>query len=272
MTKLSKFFEISSKCLCLNSFSLMQDDTHSSTTQVGSTPAASSKGDDFSITPPEAWGGEKASDKLTHQRPPVTLTSRLGMLASGSLMSGSMFSGLQDLSLPSTHTSTSLSTNTSLNFANLRAKDNSNQETSMGFPEHMPFSSMSMSSLGTKGLSDLMLSRRFSTYAERISTASSFSEGALSPFVSSPKTKKTGAETREEVLNSLLSRSDSSATTEAGVLPSITVCIEMVYFFDDFYIFLVLDFGIDKIISNYLSSNFFRFYYIMLFIYICLLT
>lgn len=202
-----------------------QDDTHSSTTQVGSTPAASSKGDDFSITPPEAWGGEKASDKLTHQRPPVTLTSRLGMLASGSLMSGSMFSGLQDLSLPSTHTSTSLSTNTSLNFANLRAKDNSNQETSMGFPEHMPFSSMSMSSLGTKGLSDLMLSRRFSTYAERISTASSFSEGALSPFVSSPKTKKTGAETREEVLNSLLSRSDTSATTEAGVLPSITGAI-----------------------------------------------
>jgi protein NEDD1 len=41
--------------------------------------------------------------------------------------------------------------------------------------------------------------------------------------VVSPKTKKTGVETREELLNSILSRSDVLAVTEPGILPAVNV-------------------------------------------------
>ncbi|XWS07706.1 hypothetical protein CRYUN_Cryun41cG0012900 [Craigia yunnanensis] len=92
---------------------------------------------------------------------------------------------------------------------------------------------MSSLSLGSKGiigagnldspkLESLALLRRFSTYAERISTTSAFSDGT-SRLVASSKTKKTGAETREELLNSLLSRSDSLAAVESGILPAMNV-------------------------------------------------
>jgi protein NEDD1 len=208
-----------------------QDDTRSSFTMLGSTPTPtpSSKSEDSSITPPEAWGGERLSDKYTHLRQPVALPSRFGTLASGGQSSGSMFSGLQDLSLSTSQSISSL-TNSNFGYANLRAKDvSSNQETSLGFPEHVSSSSTSLS-LGTKGITgqtnldlqgpaSLTLPRRYSTYAERISTASSFSDGT-SLSVGSPKVKKTGAETREELLNSLLAKSDTVVALEPGILPS----------------------------------------------------
>ncbi|EOY17995.1 Transducin/WD40 repeat-like superfamily protein isoform 2 [Theobroma cacao] len=203
-----------------------QDDTRSFTA-VGSTPASSSKSEEASITPPEAWGGEKISDKFTHLR---QLPSRFGMQASGCLTSGSIYSG-QDQSSTLGQTSISSLTSSNLSYENLSTKDvSSNQETSLGFPEHFSSSSMSSLSLGSKGISgagnldspklaSLGLPRRFSTYAERISTTSAFSDGT-SHLVASPKTKKTGAETREELLNSLLSRSDSLAAVESGILPA----------------------------------------------------
>jgi protein NEDD1 len=212
----------------------VQDDTRSSFTMLGSTPTPtpSSKSEDSSITPPEAWGGERLSDKYTHLRQPVALPSRFGTLASGGQSSGSMFSGLQDLSLSTSQSISSL-TNSNFGYANLRAKDvSSNQETSLGFPEHVSSSSTSLS-LGTKGITgqtnldlqgpaSLTLPRRYSTYAERISTASSFSDGT-SLSVGSPKVKKTGAETREELLNSLLAKSDTVVALEPGILPSMNV-------------------------------------------------
>ncbi|XWS65932.1 hypothetical protein CRYUN_Cryun05aG0156300 [Craigia yunnanensis] len=201
-----------------------QDDTRSFTA-LGSTPTPSSKSEEASITPPEAWGGEKISDKFTHLR---QLPSRFGMQASGGLTSSSIYSG-QDLS--STLSQTSISSLTSSNpYENLRTKDvSSNQEISLGFSEHFSSSSMSSLSLGSKGitgagnldspkLASLPLPRRFSTYAERIGTTSSFSDGTS--LVASPKTKKTGSETREELLSSLLSRSDSLAAVESGILPA----------------------------------------------------
>uniref|UniRef100_A0A5B7BFE4 Uncharacterized protein n=1 Tax=Davidia involucrata TaxID=16924 RepID=A0A5B7BFE4_DAVIN len=204
-----------------------QDDTRSFS-QLGSTPTASSKNDSSSITPPEAWGGERLSDKFIHHRQPVTLPSRFAMLTSSSLTSGSMFSGLQDLSLSTSQTSMSSPTSSGPSLANLRTRDASNQETSLGFAEHVPFSSTSLS-VGTKGITGqtnlesmglaLTLPRRFSTYAERISTTPSFSDGT-SLSAGSPKTKKTGAETREELLHSMLSRSDVSSAMEGGILPS----------------------------------------------------
>ncbi|KAM1183016.1 hypothetical protein ACFX19_001441 [Malus domestica] len=186
-----------------------QDDIKSSFALLESTPAPSSKSEDPSITPPEAWGGERFSDKF---RQPITFTSRIGMSAQ---TSGPTLSGLPDMSLTA-------------KFANLRTKDLSSiQETSLGFPEHISSSAMPMSP-GNKALlgqanldspTSLTLPRRFSTYAERISTTSNFSD-RTSLAVSSPKTKKTGAEGREELLNSILSKSDTSTATESGVLPA----------------------------------------------------
>ncbi|XP_027331322.1 protein NEDD1 isoform X2 [Abrus precatorius] len=206
-----------------------QDITQSSFPLVGSTPP-SSKSEDSSITPPEAWGGERLTDKYAFPRQPVNVPSRFGMLASGGQTAGSTFSGLQDTS---SSVAISSYTSSSLSFANLRAKDAStSQETSLGFTDHMfstslPLSISTKTSLGQANVdsprivaSPRMSSfpRRFSTYAERISTTSTFSDG-VSLTVGSPKIKKSGAETREELLNSLLLKSDVSAPTESGSLP-----------------------------------------------------
>ncbi|XVF83774.1 hypothetical protein PTKIN_Ptkin16aG0519700 [Pterospermum kingtungense] len=203
-----------------------QDDTRSFPA-LGSTPPPSSKSEEASITPPEAWGGEMISDKFTHLR---YLPSRFGVQASSGLTSSSIYSG-QDQSSTLSQTSISSLTSSNLSYDNLHKNHaSSNQETSLGFPEHFSSSSLSALSLGSKGitgadnldtpkLGSLALPRRFSTYAERISTTSAFSDGA-SHLVASPKTKKTGAETREELLNSLSSRSESLAAVESGTLPA----------------------------------------------------
>lgn len=200
---------------------------------MGSTPSPSSTSEDSSITPPEAWGGEKPSDKYGHMR---ILPSRLGMFASSGQNAGSVLSGLPDLSLTTSQPSISSSTNINFGYANLRTKDASiNQETSLGLPEHLS-TSMSMS-LGSKGIvgqtnldSPATATRRFSTYAERISTTSSFSDGT-SALLGSPKIKKTGAETREELLSSLFSKSDASGAVEKGMLPMINVRMPSYHFF-----------------------------------------
>ncbi|GFZ15040.1 transducin/WD40 repeat-like superfamily protein [Actinidia rufa] len=204
----------------------------STSIQLGATPTSTKSDDSSSITPPEAWGGERLSDKITQHHQSVTLPSRFATLAASStLMSGSMFSGSQGLASPTSQTSMSYLTSSSLSLANLRNRDiSSNQETSLGFLEHVPSSSSSVSpSLGTTSISGqsnldflgpaLTLPRRFSTYAERIGNTPAFSD-KTSISVGSPKTKKTGAETREELLNSLLSRSDISTATESASLAS----------------------------------------------------
>ena len=158
-----------------------QDDSRSFTA-LGSTPTPSSKSEEASITPPEAWGGEKISDKFAHLR---QLPSRLGMQASGGLTSSSVYSG-QDQSSTLSQTSMSSLTSSNLSYENLRAKDvSSSQETSLGFPEPFFSSSMSSLSLGLKGitgagnldspkLSSLALPQRYSKYTESISTMSAF--------------------------------------------------------------------------------------------------
>ncbi|CAA2934557.1 NEDD1 isoform X2 [Olea europaea subsp. europaea] len=195
-----------------------QDDMHSTLSQLTST-SASTYGDDSSITPPESWGGERFSDKLIHLRQSVNAPSRFSMLTSSSLSSGSMLSGSQDVNLPTSQSTSSLTSNMGL--AKLRVRETSHQETLLATSEHLS------PSLGTKGFTGkgnadslspaFSLHRRFSSYAERIGATPSFSDAA----VGSPKTKKTGAETREELLNSLLSRSGMSSATEAGVVPTI---------------------------------------------------
>ncbi|GMI90294.1 NEURAL PRECURSOR CELL EXPRESSED, DEVELOPMENTALLY DOWN-REGULATED GENE 1 [Hibiscus trionum] len=201
-----------------------QDDTRPCTS-LGYMPSTSSKSEDASITPPESWGGEKISDKFSRLR---RQPSRFGMEASGGLTTSSFCSG-QSQSTMLRQTSISSLTSSDISYENMHAKDvYSNQETSVGFPEH--FSSSMSAFLGSNGitgagsldspkLSSLALSRRFSTLAERIGTTSAFSDGT-SQLGASPKTKKTGDETREELLNTLLLRSDSFASVESGILPA----------------------------------------------------
>ncbi|KAF7816390.1 protein NEDD1 [Senna tora] len=204
-----------------------QDESQSSLPLVGSTPPPTSKNEDSSITPSEGWGGERLSDKYTYLRQPVNAPSRLGMLSSGGQTAGSMFSGLQN---PSSSASISSLTNSSFNYSDLRMKDfSTSQETSLQLPDHLFSRSLSLTSINTRTslgqgsldsprMSPLTLPRRFSTYAERISSTSTFSDG-VSLSVSSPKVKKSGAETREELLNSLLVKSDTTVPAESGSLP-----------------------------------------------------
>lgn len=206
--------------------SLIFQQEDASFAQLSSTPTSSRGDDSSSITPPEAWGGERLSDRLSHLRQSGNMPSRFAISTSGPLAPGSMLSGLQD-NFPATQSIGSLTSST-LSLANLRIKENPNEETILGSSEHASSTSFSV---GTKGItgqgtldtlgSTVSLPRRFSSYAERISTTPSFSDGTLS--VGSPKTKKTGAETREELLNSLLSRSDTSSATAAGAFQAINV-------------------------------------------------
>ncbi|CAH9097590.1 unnamed protein product [Cuscuta europaea] len=111
----------------------------------------------------------------------------------------------------------------SLGLDNLRVRETSKEDTSLGTAVHVPSSSpFFQGNLDSLGPSLLSVPRRLSSYAERISSApslSSLSDGTLS--VGSPKTKKTGAETRDELLQSLLSRSDVSSSPKAtGVFQS----------------------------------------------------
>ncbi|KAJ6717960.1 PROTEIN NEDD1 [Salix purpurea] len=112
-------------------------------------------------------------------------------MTSGSSALGSMFSGLQDV--PSSTSQTGIKGIMGLAILEVSGPASSNQP------------------------------HRFSSYAERISTTASFTDGASLSLVS-PKTKKTRFETREELLNSILSRSDALAvTTEPGILPGINM-------------------------------------------------
>lgn len=203
-----------------------QDDSQSFQ-QLGSTPTASSKSDDSSsITPPEAWGGERPSDKFANHRQSVNVPSRFATLASSSLSTS--FSGSHDLAPSTSPTNISYLSSSSLGLANLRRRDIADSDTPLGVPDQVALNPTSLS-LGTRsstGQSNfdklgpaLTLPRKLSTYAERISATSAFSDGT-SISTSSPKTKKTGAETREELLNSFLSRSDAVPAVESGTLPS----------------------------------------------------
>ncbi|XP_021752836.1 protein NEDD1-like [Chenopodium quinoa] len=197
-----------------------QDDFHSSL--PGSTPTASSRSEDSSIIPPEAWGGERLSDKIALHR--QSLASRLSMSTSTST-STSTFTGLQDPS--ASQSALSYSTSTSL-ISNFRAKDTSSgQENSPGTFGHVPFSALlnvgskpATGQANPEAIGSLNPSRRFSTYAERIGSSAAFTDG-VSASLGSPKTKKTGVETREELQNSLLARSDTTYAAEPGLLPSV---------------------------------------------------
>ncbi|CAN8270091.1 unnamed protein product [Cochlearia groenlandica] len=210
------------------SYTSKQDDTSAPFSPFGSTPTISSKSEFSSLTPPEAWGGEKFnhfagndkfSDKFSHLNPPF----RLGVSSTTASTSGSLYSSSRDFPLSLGQNQTSLANiNTSSEFPGIR-NYSSKFDKSSTLADNFPSSPLLSKGIAAPGnIDSLKLSpsftRRFSTYAERISTTSSFSDGA---FLStgSPKIKKTGAETREEVMNNMLQRSEKLASTDAGALP-----------------------------------------------------
>ncbi|CAA0400939.1 unnamed protein product [Arabidopsis thaliana] len=207
-----------------------QDDPRAAFSSFGSiTPTASSKSEDSALTPPEAWGGdkfsekfnqlanEKFSDKFSHLHAP----SRLAVSSTGASTSGSMFSSSRDF--PLSHGQTNLA-NASLEFPRIRDFSSTFETSSTQTDNNLPSSPLFTRGITAPGnIDSLRLSpnftRRFSTYAERISTTSSFSDGASLSLGGSPKIKKTGSETREEVLNHLLARPETVVATEAGAMP-----------------------------------------------------
>ncbi|KAG9445537.1 hypothetical protein H6P81_011665 [Aristolochia fimbriata] len=169
-----------------------QEDSQSTSPSLSSTPITSVKSNQsFSPTPPEAWGANLPSDKFGQFRQTQSKPSRfmpMSSLPSFGLTSGSQFAGLQESSLSTTHTNMTSLLNANLNSTLLQSSEISNRE-------------------------HLSLPRRVSTYTERIGTAS-FSEMGLG--TASPKLKKTGAETREELMNSAVSRFETSAANGTG--------------------------------------------------------
>lgn len=163
---------------------------------------------------------DKFSDKFGHLHPPL----RLGVSSSSASTSGSMFSSSRDFPLSLGQNQTSLA-NVSISSEFPGIRDFSSKSSALA--DHLPSSPLLTKGIAAPGnIDSLRLSpsftRRFSTYAERISTTSSFSDGAFLSL-GSPKIKKTGAETREEVLNNLLQRPEKAAATDAGALPVMNV-------------------------------------------------
>ncbi|XP_020599101.1 protein NEDD1 [Phalaenopsis equestris] len=205
------------------------DDTLAS--PLVSTPAASSKSEScFSPTPSEAWGGNGLPGKFTQNHQPSSMLS--GQLPSNSLPSGLTFPVSQDISsLTSQFSMTSL-TNPTSSSLNLQSKSVlNNEKLSTYFESSSAYHSTSAStSFGSRpvtsssfelpGLVQYVLPRRSTAYVDRLSAASSLSDG-INSATSSPKSKKTGAETREELLNSLISRQDVSTAIANGSLPAI---------------------------------------------------
>ncbi|CAM9003046.1 unnamed protein product [Rhodiola kirilowii] len=211
-----------------SSLTSKQDDVQSSFIMLESPPNNSSKANAASITPPEAWGGERFSDKFTQNRQSINFPSRFGSSTSSGLTSGPMFSGLNDSILSTSHSSMSSldGHGPSLGYGNVLNKDvTSSFDIPSVLSEHNAPSTVTTSFTAKSvfgqtnpefpGAASLNLPRRFSTYAERISTNPAFTDGT-SFATGSPKTKKTGVETRDELLNSLLSRSDTSAGMDSG--------------------------------------------------------
>ncbi|KAG2240697.1 hypothetical protein Bca52824_097103 [Brassica carinata] len=173
--------------------------------------------------PPEAWGGErlnhlagndKFSDKFSHLNPPP----RLGISSSSASTSGSTYSGSRDFPLSLGQNQTSLANvSISSEFPGVRDFNSKFEKSSTLLPDNFPSSPLLTKGNTAPGSIDSLrlspsLTRRFSTYAERIGDGAFLSSG-------SPKIKKTGAETREEVLNNLLQRPERLAADAAGGLP-----------------------------------------------------
>ncbi|XP_051186545.1 protein NEDD1 [Lolium perenne] len=172
------------------------------------------------ISSQESSTGNALPDRLTHRQQ----ISRFGQSA---FQTGSLaFAGLQD-SAPSTSLSVkgSLSSNILMNLQSkgiLSNVQSSLETSSASLPSSVSSSFVSKTVPSVKsdlpGAVQSNSSWKPSTFSDRLSTSSVFSEGLASAF-GSPKSKKTGAETKDELLlSTLLSRQEAPATSSSGSL------------------------------------------------------
>lgn len=169
----------------INVFSCMQVDIPSSTLSKSNLAPVRSSSSSSPI-PRKQWGGEKALEKFIHRRQETKMPSRFAKSTPTTSPLGLM---------PSSHP----------NVTSLHGRETSPraESSSLGSSE------CSLSAIRTKSADTVdsvaaSSPRLYSSYAERIFGASS------SLSVGSPKSKKTGTETREDILNNLLSISQSS--------------------------------------------------------------
>ncbi|XP_062199337.1 protein NEDD1 [Phragmites australis] len=175
-----------------------------------------------SISSPEASTGNALPDRLT-QRQQI---SRFG--ASAFPTGGFSFAGLQDsASTPNHSLKGSVTSNILMNLQNKGILSNAHSSldtSSASLQSSLPssYASKTVSSVNSD-LSGAVQSTsmwRPSTYTDRMSSSSVFSEGLASAF-GSPKSKKAGAETKDELLSSLLSRQEAAtASSSASLLAS----------------------------------------------------
>ncbi|WOK96976.1 protein NEDD1 [Canna indica] len=189
--------------------------------------ATSSKSELSFSPPPENLIGNALPEKLINNRQPTSLSR---YLPSVSLTSGPASAGLSESSSSAFLSTKSSLMNPNIASTNLQKKILYNDLNSSAFsdfssvyhptPVTMPSGTQTMPSSVKFDFQGTVLSTlppRFSTYSERISTNAAFSENAASA-VSSPKSKKTGQETREELMNSLIAKKDASSDSTAGNL------------------------------------------------------
>lgn len=197
--------------------SFVQDSISSVTTT--SMPSWKSE---LSISSPETTTGNALPDRLT-QRQQI---SRFGTSAFST--GGLAFTALQDSSSASSHLlKGSLTSNILMNLQNKSLLSNTHSTLDASSPN---LQSSLPSSYGPKAVSSLNPDQpgaaqsssmwKPTTYTDRMSSSSVFSDGLASAF-GSTKSKKTGAETKDELLSSLLSRQEAAtASTSASPLAS----------------------------------------------------
>ncbi|KAF8689453.1 hypothetical protein HU200_041775 [Digitaria exilis] len=177
---------------------------------------------ELSISSPETATGNALPDRLI-QRQQI---SRFG--ASAFSTGGLAFTALQDSSSASSQLlKGSLTSNILMNLQNKGLLSNANSTLDASAPN---LQSSLPSSYGSKAVSSLNPDQpgaaqsssmwKPTTYTDRMSSSSVFSDGLASAF-GSTKSKKTGAETKDELLSSLLSRQEAAtASTSASPLAS----------------------------------------------------
>jgi protein NEDD1 len=177
---------------------------------------------ELSISSPETATGNALPDRLT-QRQQI---SRFG--ASAFSTGGLTFTALQDSSSTASHSlKGSLTSNILMNLQNKGILSNANSSLDASSPNlqsSLPssYGSMVVSSLSPDqpGAAQSNSMWRPTTYTDRMNSSSVFSDGLASAF-GSTKSKKTGAETKDELLNSILSRQEAAtASSPASPLAS----------------------------------------------------
>jgi len=169
---------------------------------------------ELSISSPETATGNALPDRLTHRHQ----LSRFG--ASAFSTGGLAFT--QDSSSAGHSLKGSLTSNILMNLQNKGILSNSHSSLDASSPNLQsslpsPYGSKAISSVNPDqpGAAQSSSMWRSTTYTDKMSSSSVFSDGLASAF-GSPKSKKTGAETKDELLSSLLSRQEAATASSSS--------------------------------------------------------